>query len=115
MEKCGCICSLTLKYGIRRTFGISLWWRLHLKLTLRRRRNRTIRRVIGDALECVGNAGQFKCNLVGSARSLQDDDPFSVEVQSCPEQQPNHDGYNCHEYVVTCDGDASARNGYHVV
>jgi hypothetical protein len=70
----------TPKHGIRHTFGISLWRRLHLKLTPRRRGNRTIRRAIGDALECVGNAARFKCNLVGATRPLQHNDPFSAEV-----------------------------------
>jgi len=39
-------------------------------LALRRRRNRTIGRMIGDAFEGVCDTGQFECKLVGSARPL---------------------------------------------
>jgi len=88
---------------------------LHLNLTPRGRRNCTIRRTIGDALERVSNARQLECNLFSSARPLQQDDPFSAEGNSRPEQQPNHEGYTRHKHVVTRDSDASARDGNYVV
>jgi hypothetical protein len=52
---------------------------LHLLLTPRGSGNRKIRRTIGDALECVRNTRQLECDLVGSARPLQHDNPFSAE------------------------------------
>jgi hypothetical protein len=61
-------------------------------MTSHRCGNCTICRTIGDALECVGDAGQLERNLVGSARPLQHDDPFSAEVKSDPEHQANHEG-----------------------
>jgi hypothetical protein len=88
---------------------------LHLNLAPRSSRNRTIRRTIGDAIECVSNARQLECNLFGSARPLQHNDPFSAEGNNRPEQQPNHEGYTRHEHVVTRDSDASARDGNYVV
>jgi hypothetical protein len=65
--------------------------RLRLKLTPRGRFNGTLSRTIGDALERVSNARQFKCKLVDPARPLQDDNSFSTEVKSDPEHQPTHD------------------------
>jgi len=109
------IVSLTPKDGIRYALGRSLWGRWRLKLTPRGRGNGTFCRTIGDAIERVGNARQFKCKLVDPARSLQYDNSFSAEVKSDPEHQPNHEGYTRHENVMTCDRDASARDGNHVV
>src|SRR5713101_7117007 len=106
---------LTPKHGIRYTLRLSLRWRLRLKLTPRRRRDRTIRRTIGDALECVCNSRQLQCNLVGSFRPLQHDNPFPAEVKSAPKQQPNHDRHTRHERVVTCDRDAPTRDSNHVI
>jgi len=40
-------------------------------------------------------------NLFGSARPLQHNDPSSAERKQPPEQQPHHEGYTCHEHVVT--------------
>src|SRR5713226_7245367 len=93
---------LTPKHGIRYTLRLSLRWRLRLKLAPHCRRDRTIRRTIGDALECVCNSRQLECNLVRSFRSLQDDNPFPAEVKSGPEQQPHHHGYARHKSIVTC-------------
>jgi len=87
---------LTPKHGIRHTLRLSLRGRLWLELTPGRRRNRAIRRTIGDALESVGDTGLFEGNLVGSVRPLQHDDAFSAEVKGGPEQQTNHDGYTSH-------------------
>jgi hypothetical protein len=88
---------------------------LRLNLTPRRRRNRTIRRTIGDALERVCNSGQLECNLVRSVRPLQHHNPFPAEVNSGPKRQPNHDKYTHHERVVTCDRDASTRDSNHLI
>src|SRR5260370_41885528 len=101
---------LTPKHGIRFTLGLSLRGRLRLKLAPGRRRDRTIRRAIGEALECVCNSRQLEVNLVGSVRPLQHDNPFPAEVKIGPEQQPNRDGYNRHEPVVTGDRDAPTRD-----
>jgi hypothetical protein len=79
------------------------------------RSNGTFGRPIGDAIERVGNARQFKCKLVDPARPLQYDSSFSAEVKSDPEHQPNHEGYARQEDVMTCDRDTSAGNGNHVV
>jgi hypothetical protein len=107
--------SLTPKHGIRYTLRLSLRGWPHLLLTSRRSHNRTISRAIGDALECVGNTGQLECDLFGSARPLQHDDSFSAEVKCCPEQEPNHQGYNGHEHVVTRNREASTRDGNQVI
>jgi hypothetical protein len=112
---CADIVSLTPNHGIRYALGVSLWGRWRLKLTSRGRCNGTFCRTIGDAIERVSNARQFKCKLVDSARPLQYDNSFSAEVKSDPEHQPNHEGYARHEDVMTCDRETSARNGNHVV
>src|SRR5713101_2038939 len=114
-SECGRTASLTSKHGIRHTSGLSLRRRLHLALTSRGRRNCTVFRTIGEVLECVRNTGQLECNLVGSARPLQHDDPFSAEVESSPEQQADHEGCDSREDIMTCDGDASARDSNQVV
>jgi len=88
---------------------------IHLKLTPRGRRDRTIRWAIGDALKCDCNSGQLKSNLLDSARPLQHNSPFSAEENSGPKQQSNHNGYTRHERVVACDSDASARDRNHVI
>src|SRR5258707_8828010 len=79
------------------------------------RRNRTFRPTMCDALKFIRNTKQLECNLCGSARPLQHNDPSSAEGNSRPEQQPHHEGYTCHEHVVTRDSDASARDGNYVV
>jgi hypothetical protein len=112
---CADIVSLTPNHGIRYALGVSLWGRWRLKLTSRGRCNGTFCRTIGDAIERVSNARQFKCKLVDPARPLQYDNSFSAEVKSDPEHQPNHEGYARHEDVMTCDRETSARNGNHVV
>jgi hypothetical protein len=106
---------LAPKYGIRYTSGFSLRWRLYLLLTPRCRGNGIIRRTIGNALECVGDARQLPRNLIGSARPFQHDNPFSAEVENRPEQQSGHDGHRHHQHVVTRDGDASACDGNQVI
>jgi hypothetical protein len=100
---------------MRCALGLSLWGRWRFKLTSRGRSNGTFCRTIGDAIERVSNARQFKCKLVDPARPLQYDNSFSAEVKSDPEYQPNHEGYARHEDVMTCDRDTSPRNGNHVV
>jgi hypothetical protein len=100
---------------MRYALGFSLRGRLRLKLTPRGRSNGTFCRTVGDAIERVSNARQFKCKLVDPARPLQYDNSFSAEVKSDPEHQPNHEGYARHEDVMTCDRDTSPRNGNHVV
>jgi hypothetical protein len=86
-----------------------------LKLTPRGRSNGTFCRTIGDAIERVSNARQFKRKLVDSARPLQNDNSFSAEVKSDPEHQPDHEGDARHKDVMTCERDTSAGNGNHVV
>jgi len=88
---------------------------LRLNLTPHRRRDHSICRTIGDALDCVSNPGQLECHLIGSSRPLQDDNPFPPEVKSSPKYQPNRDRYARHEYVVTCDIDASTRDTNDVI
>jgi hypothetical protein len=107
--------SLAPKHGIRIAFGISLQWRLYLLLTPRCCCNGIIRRTIGDALKCVCDSRQLECNLVGSGRSLQHDNPFSAEVEGRPERQPCHDGHENHQHVVARDGDAPTCDGNQVV
>jgi hypothetical protein len=106
---------LTPEHGIRYAFGLSLWSRLHLKLTPGGRRNRTIRWTISDALESVGDARQLEGNLVRSARPLQNNHSFSAEVESRPEQEANDERYSRQEDVVTCDGDASTGDADQVI
>jgi len=106
---------LTTKHRIRNALGFSWWWRLRQLLAPRRRRNHFISGTIGDALECVRDAGQLKCNLLRSARPFQHDDAFSTEIKSGPEHQANYEGYAGHEHVVACYGDASARDTNQVV
>ena len=100
---------------MRYALGFSLRGRLRLKLTPRGRSYGTFCRTICDAIERVSNARQFKGQLVDPARPLQYDNSFSAEVKGDPEHQSNHEGYSRHEDVMTCDGDASASNGNHVV
>jgi len=100
---------------LRYALVLSLWGRWCLKLTPRGRGNGTFCRTIGNAIERVSNARQFKRKLVDRARPLQYDNSFAAEVKSDPEHQPNHQGYTRHENVMTCDRDTSARDGNHVV
>jgi hypothetical protein len=100
---------------MRHALGLSLWGRLRLKLTPRGRANGTFCRMIGDAIERVSNARQFKCKLVDPAGPLQYDNSFSAEVNSDPEHQPTHKGYRRHKHVMAGDRDTSARNGNHEV
>jgi hypothetical protein len=88
---------------------------LRLNLTPRRRRNRAIRRAIGDALERVCNSRQLECHLIRSARPLQHDNLFPAEVKGGPRHQPNHDRYARHKRVVTCDREASTRDSNYVI
>jgi len=106
---------LTSKHGIGNASRLSLWRRLRLKLPSRRRRDGAIRRLIGDSLERIGDAGQFERNLVGSVRPFQHDDAFAAEVKGSPKQQTNHHGYARHEYVMARNSDTSARNANHVI
>jgi hypothetical protein len=107
--------SLQAKHAMRYALRFPWWDRLHMLLAPRCCRDRAIRRMIGDALKCVRDAGQLEGDLVSSARPLQNHNAFSAEIKSGPEQQPNHKGYRGHKHVVTCDGDASARESNHVV
>jgi hypothetical protein len=108
---------LTPKHRIRYTLRLPLWERrwLRLNLTPRRRRNRAIRRAIGDALECVCNSRQLKRHLVRSARPLHHDNPFPAEVKSSPGHQPNHYRYTRHERIVTCNCKASTPDSDYVI
>ena len=96
---------------------LSLWerGRLRLNLTPRCRRNRAIRRAIGDALECVCNSRQLERHLIRSVRSLQHDNLFPAEVKSGPRHQPNRDRYTRHERIVTCNREASTRDSNYVI
>jgi hypothetical protein len=114
-RKSGRVSPLTPKHGIRYALGLSLRGRLRLKLAPGRCRDRTIRGTIGDALQCVCYSRQLECNLVGSARSLQHNNPFSAEVNSGPEQQSNHDRCTRHKRVMTRDSDTSARESNHMI
>ena len=66
---------------------------------------------IGNALEGVGDAGQLEGKLLGSGRAFQDDDTFSAEVESGPEEKSGGEREENHEHVVTGDGDAAACDG----
>lgn len=82
-------------------------WR-HLILPPHGRSNRAIHGTIGNALERVGNAGQFEANLVGSTRLLQQDNPLTTEVQRGPEHHANNQRYDRHENIVAGYGEAPA-------
>lgn len=84
-------------------------------LTSHGRGNRTIRRTIGDPFERVCNAGQLEGNLVGSARSLQQHNPPTTEIERRPENHPDDQRYRRHENIVTRNGEASACDRNHEV
>ena len=107
--------ALTPKHGIRHTLRLSLRRRLRLNLTPRRRRDRTIRWTIGDALERICNSRQLECNLVCSVRPLQHNNALSVEVSRSQKRQPKHDEYARREHIVTCDRHAYTRDSNHVI
>ncbi len=46
----------------------------------------TIRRLVGDALERVRDAGQFERKLIGSARAPYHYDALATEIQQSPKQ-----------------------------
>jgi hypothetical protein len=86
-----------------------------LNLTPRRRRDHTIHRAIGDALQRVCNSRQLERHLVGSSRPLQHHNLFPAEVKSGPRHQPNRDRHTRHERIVTCDREASTRDSNCVI
>jgi hypothetical protein len=109
------IAGLSAKHRVSATFRVARRGRLRLLLAARGGGDGVVGGTIGDAFERVGDAGQLEGKLLGSSRALQDDDAFSAEVESGPEEQTHYERNENHKRVMTCDRDAAACDDDQVV